>query len=208
MGMQSTRKRWLLVSVLGALLVVGGAAAAVEIASTPTPPMSLTVRSAATAAATEAGQCPPAKLQACAAEQAQREHAQARVPATPKVPTLPTPSGSAGPTYFAHGITQTAQSPVPHLPFVQSNLWSGRVGGTEVSVGAGSVAQDPENPAPSSVGELVVFPVPGTASQAKQVLYSAIPGPFKITQALGDELTVAGSDGQQFHYDVSAATIS
>lgn len=202
--MKSTRKRWVSIGVLAAIVVVGGAATATsELASGA---MSLTARSAAARSATGNGNCPPAKLQACAAEQAQREHAQAQAPAASKLPKLPTPRGSAGPTYFAHGITQTAQSPAPQLPFVQSNLWSGQVNGTEVSVGAGSIAQDPTNPAPSSVGELVVFPVPGTASQTKQVSYSAIPGPFKITQALGDELTVTGSNGQQFHYKVGTGS--
>jgi len=113
---------------------------------------------------------------------------------------------------MASGIVDIPQVAIQGLPFSQSNEWYGAVNGGRVSVGAGSLTKvsDPaiNRVETTSTGELVECRVSpdGGVQLLKVVTFPSIQGPWTITAAAGNDLTVTGIGGASFRFNAQTET--
>lgn len=127
--------------------------------------------------------------------------------------TAPRPAHVAPPVSISNvsslwpqGIQDSRQSPDPET-FNQINDWSGTVRGQQVAIHAGSVAGVDRGP--SATGELL-YTVTAASGQETMVPYynASVAGPFRITGALGMQVSVAGAGGRTFAFDVATHSVS
>ena len=132
--------------------------------------------------------------EAAVAAQRSRDLSAAAQVARSTVPPTTTPISAEVPTPAAPGIVPSAhQSPEPGV-FAEVNEWLGYVGTQFTIVGAGDLMQSGQ---PSTVGAVVVA-VPGETLPKVLGTYTcpSISGPFAITAASADILTLTGTNGQ------------
>jgi hypothetical protein len=130
------------------------------------------------------------------------------VPRADKTPPAVRLTIPPGPIAYPRGIIEARQA--PELGIAVSNLWAGSVNGKETRVFAGSVAAPVHEP--TATGELLVlvfdnYPTGGPQLPGKTYANPKVPGPFRIVTANGLLLTVAGSNGATFVFDVGRGAI-
>lgn len=126
------------------------------------------------------------------------------------LPTVPPTTAAAAPAQATEptGIQQVRMSPAPNV-FVQYDQWQGIINGQFTLVGAGAVADEQGN-ATSEGAVVVSVPSNGGAHPTIIGTYTdpSVGGPFQITTASNDTLTVTGANGASAHFDVVTKTFS
>ena len=108
---------------------------------------------------------------------------------------------------LATGIAQDQPQEYQTLQMAPNTVWSGQVAGQSITVHAGSVgtwALDGGAPTANAVGELALENAAGVAKFTNP----AVRGPFTIVAESGEALTVAGSNGAQFTFNVITGAIA
>jgi hypothetical protein len=107
-------------------------------------------------------------------------------PLPPQAPRSPWPTGIF-----------TGEGAPSGMDLKQTDVWQGLVGGHRVAVHAGTGTA-------TGAGELVVAGVDstGATTTTRRVLHPSVPGPFRVVQARGAILTIAGGNGATFVQDV------